>query len=177
MAFYNQGPRPNYISSIAPPEFKARQVDVDSIHGDYEGNAIAFLSGVQEEDFVQPREMWHKVFSQQDREQTIGNISGHMTCRSKDVLARAISVWHQVDAELAEKIAEPLGLKGKYKTDLRGEVFNGSHNFLGRNMGEEIREAKGWSRADHKHEVRTPVYGLSSNEHALVNGNGANVTH
>lgn len=175
MAFYNQGNRPNYISSIAPPEFKARQVDIDAVHGDYEGNAIAFLSGVQEEDFVQPRAMWHKVFSEEDRRNTIETISGHMsTCKNKDVLKKAISVWHQVDPELAEKIAEPLGLKGKYLTDLSNETFNGSHNFLGKKMGQDAGAATQWSRADHKHKVREPVYGLSSNEHAMVNGNGTN---
>lgn len=177
MAFYNQGPRPNYIHSLAPPEFRARQVDIDNIHPDYEGNAIAFLSGVQEEDFVQPRAMWKKVFSEQDRKQTIENISGHMsTCQNKDVLAKAISVWHQVDPEMAEKIAEPLGLKGKYKTDLRDAVFNGSHNFLGRNLGDQAGSAGGWSRADHKHEKVEKVYGLSSHKHALVDGNQTNGT-
>ncbi|TKY87795.1 hypothetical protein EX895_003376 [Sporisorium graminicola] len=115
--------------------------------------------------------MWTKVFSEEDRKQTIGNISGHMsTCKDKDVLKRAISVWHQVDAELAEKIAEPLGLKGKYKTDLRDEVFNGSHNFLGRKLGQDAGAATQWSRADQKLKAKEPVYGLSSNEHGLVNG-------
>ncbi|PWZ01566.1 catalase-domain-containing protein [Testicularia cyperi] len=181
MAFYNQGPRPNYISSIAPPMFKSRSVDVDAVHSDYEGNAVAFLSGVQEEDFVQPRELWRKVFTDQDRKNTIATISGHMqNCSDPEILKRAIAVWHQVDADLAASIAEPLGLKGKYKTDISGEIFNGSHNFLGRNLGQEAGAAKDWNRADKKVKVKEAVYGLATKV-GLVNGangtNGVNGTH
>lgn len=47
MAFYNQGSRPNYISSIAPPIFKDRSVPLDKIHREYMGDAIAYLSEIQ----------------------------------------------------------------------------------------------------------------------------------
>ncbi|EPQ32055.1 uncharacterized protein PFL1_00253 [Pseudozyma flocculosa PF-1] len=176
MAFYNQGPRPNYISSLAPPKFLQRTVDLDAVHGDYEGNAISFLSGVSEEDFVQPRELWRKVFSEEDRQNTIKNISGHMsTCTDKGILANAIAVWHQVDADLAAAIAEPLGLKGKYKTDLREAVFNGSHNFLGRDVGTNGLKTKGPTVANNIDKVKDAVYGARKPDGvASVNGHAAN---
>ncbi|KAN0066517.1 hypothetical protein ACQY0O_000611 [Thecaphora frezii] len=175
MAFYNQGPRPNYISSIKPPKFLQRAVDIDAVHGDYEGNAISFLSGVSEEDFVQPRELWRKVFSEEDRKNTIENISGHMsTCRDPEILKRAIAVWHQVDADLAAGIAKPLNLTSQYPTDLRGAVFNGSHNFLGRDVGSnELKKTGEWTIAHEPEQVKAGPEASNGKANG-VNGYAAN---
>ena len=48
-----------------------------------------------------------------------------------------------------------------------------THNFLGRKMGHDGVVAAQWSRAEPKHKVREPIYGLSSDE-GLVNGSITN---
>lgn len=55
MAFYNQGSRPNYLSSIEPISFKERAYDLNKVHGKFVGEAVAFLSEIRPEDFTAPR--------------------------------------------------------------------------------------------------------------------------
>lgn len=74
MAFYNQGARPNYISSLDPIQFAERKVDVDSTHGHFIGSAISFLSTIRPEDFNAPRTLWEKVFDEPARERFINNV-------------------------------------------------------------------------------------------------------
>ncbi|KAA8575484.1 hypothetical protein EYC84_004637 [Monilinia fructicola] len=54
MAFYNQGSRPNYISSIEPIHFRERTVPTDKVHGHFTGTAVTFLSEIRPEDFRAP---------------------------------------------------------------------------------------------------------------------------
>lgn len=79
MAFYNQGRRANYLSSIQPIERKPRSFDLDKAHTDFVGNAIAYLSEIQPIDFEQPRALFRNVMDDAARQRTINNISGHMT--------------------------------------------------------------------------------------------------
>lgn len=60
MAFFNQGARPNYLSSIAPIKFKERSVNLDKVHGDFIGDAVSFLSEIRDEDFQFPTQLWQK---------------------------------------------------------------------------------------------------------------------
>lgn len=76
MAFYNQGSRPNYLSSIQPISFRERSVDLDKTHGDFIGNAVTFLSEIRPEDFNAPRALWEKVFDEDARKRWIENVSG-----------------------------------------------------------------------------------------------------
>jgi catalase len=55
MAFYNQGTRPNHLSSIEPMRFRERTVNLDKTHGHFVGEAITFLSEIRPEDFNAPR--------------------------------------------------------------------------------------------------------------------------
>jgi catalase len=55
MAFYNQGSRPNYLSSIDPIQFKAPQYSLNDVHGKFVGEAVSFLSEIRPEDFNAPR--------------------------------------------------------------------------------------------------------------------------
>ena len=64
MAFYNQGSRPAYLSSIQPISFRNRTVDLDKTHGHFIGNATTFLSEIRPEDFNAPRALWEKVWDE-----------------------------------------------------------------------------------------------------------------
>jgi len=127
MAFYNQGSRPNYLSSIEPISFRKRTVNLDKAHGHFIGNTITFMSEIRPEDFNAPRALWEKVWDEPARQRFIHNISGHMsTCRYKEIIAREITIFRMVSEDIASRLEKATGIKG-YK-DISGMNFNGTHN-------------------------------------------------
>ena len=128
-AFVNQGNKPLHLSSLNPPELTGRQYGQDDIRNGRDGHAISYLSGVTRKDFENPKALWNKVFTEQDRKTWIETVSGHMsTTKDTSVLARAISVWHQVDADMASQLAQKVGV-ATYEKDLAKMRFIGSHNY------------------------------------------------
>jgi catalase len=75
MAFYNQGARPNYLSSIDPIQFRERSVDLDKTHGHFIGEAVTFLSQIRPEDFNAPRTLWEKVFDDAAKERFVVSLA------------------------------------------------------------------------------------------------------
>lgn len=127
MAFYNQGSRPAYLSSISPPQFRERTLDLDRTHGHFSGKAITFLSEIRPEDFNAPRVLWEKVFDDGAKERFINNVSGHMsTCRKEEIIKRQITIFRMVSEDLASRLEKATGVKG-YES-IKGMRFNGSHN-------------------------------------------------
>ena len=127
MAFYNQGARPNYLSSIEPISFRNRSVDLNKTHGHFTGEAITFLSEIRPEDFRFPRTLWEKVFDDGAKERFIGNVSGHMsTCTDKEIIKRQIGIFREVSEDLASRLEKATGVKG-YQ-GISGLRFNGTHN-------------------------------------------------
>lgn len=112
MAFYNQGSRPAYLSSIEPITFRQRSVDLDRVHGqNFTGHAISFLSEIRREDFVAPRNLWEKVFDDGAKERFIKNVSGHMsTCRKDDIIKRQIAIFREVSDDIADRLEEAVSL-------------------------------------------------------------------
>jgi catalase len=128
-AFYNQGARPNYLSSIDPIQFKPRSVRLDQVHNNFVGDAVTFLTEIREEDFNQPRDLWQRVFDDGAKERFINNISTHMsTCREERIIAQQLSIFAMVDKNLADAIAGKLNIKSY--PDAREVTFNGSHSAL-----------------------------------------------
>lgn len=129
-AFYNQGSRQLYLSSLAPPSFKPAQYDIGSLAGHPDAHAISHLSTVTPADFEQPRELYRRVFTQQERETLIEEVSGHMQNVKQDreaILSRAIAVWGQVDEDLGAQLAKKTGIKSYPKT-LKEMRFLGSNH-------------------------------------------------
>jgi catalase len=130
MAFFNQGTRSNYLSSIDPIKFRERTVDLNKLHGHFTGNAITFLSEIREEDFNFPRKLWEDVFDDGAKERFIKNISGHMkTVRKEEIVKRQITIFREVSEDLASRLEKATGIKG-YDT-IKGMTFNGTHNGMG----------------------------------------------
>ncbi|KAI4150269.1 MAG: hypothetical protein LQ340_004189 [Diploschistes diacapsis] len=127
MSFYNQGSRPNYLSSIEPIKFRERSVDLDKTHGHFIGNAVTFLSEIRPEDFNAPRALWEKVWDDGARSRFIENVSGHMsTCQSDEIKKRMIGIFREVSDDIATRLEKATGVKGYPGIkDLR---FNGTHN-------------------------------------------------
>lgn len=127
MAFFNQGSRPNYLSSIQPIHFQQRSVDMDKTHGDFIGRAITFLSEIRPEDFNAPRALWQKVWDEPARERFISNVAGKMAvCRRDEPLKRQIAIFREVDPDIAARLEKATGIKSFGSiADLQ---FNGCHN-------------------------------------------------
>ncbi|RWA09189.1 hypothetical protein EKO27_g5906 [Xylaria grammica] len=127
MAFYNQGARPNYLSSIDPIQFEHRKVDLDKTHGHFIGQAVSFLSEIRPEDFKAPRALWQKM----------------SLCEDKEILKRQIAIFREVDDGIATRLEKATGIKGYDGiTDLK---FNGTHNGMAK--GDKNRYANGVSPA------------------------------
>ena len=127
MAFYNQGSRPNYLSSIEPIGFKPRSMDLDKVHTHFINDAVTFLSEIRPEDFNAPRALWEKVFDDKAKERFIGNVSGHMAnCKKEEILKRQIAIFREVSKDLASRLEKATGIKG-YES-IANLQFNGTHN-------------------------------------------------
>jgi len=137
MAFYNQGARPNYLSSIQPISFKERTVDLDKLHGKFTGEAITFLSEIRPEDFNAPRKLWEKVFDDGAKERFIKNISGHMeTVTDKEIIKRQIAIFREVSEDIASRMEKATGVQGY--PGISGLRFNGTHNGMAKSKDNKV---------------------------------------
>ncbi|EIW78857.1 catalase [Coniophora puteana RWD-64-598 SS2] len=119
MAFSNQGPRPNYQSSIAPLTYQqnkfsivgcVRDVEREVAHENFLAGAYLDLSEITELDFEQPRSLYQTVMNDTDRQHLIDNLAGHMGgIKSTEVKARTLSYWASVDQDLSDAIAKAIG--------------------------------------------------------------------
>jgi len=140
MSFYNQGSRPNYLSSIEPISFRNRSVDLNKTHAHFAGEAITFLSEIRPEDFNAPRALWEKVFDDGAKERFIGNVSGHMAnCSDKEIIKRQIGIFREVSEDLASRLEKATGVKGY--PGIAGLRFNGTHNGMANDSS--LRAANG----------------------------------
>ena len=113
MAFYNQGARPNYLSSIEPISFRERSVNLDKVHGQFVSEAVTFLSEIHPEDFNAPRVLWEKVFDEKARERFVKTVSTHMsTCRKEEIIKRQIAIFREVSEDIASRLEKATGVKG-----------------------------------------------------------------
>ncbi|KKY19599.1 putative peroxisomal catalase [Diplodia seriata] len=144
MAFYNQGSRPPYLSSIQPIAFRQRTIDLNKTHGHFVGEAVTFLSEIRPEDFVAPRALWERVWDEGARNRFIGNVAGHMsTCRREEIIKRQIAIFREVSHDLARRLEMATGVRG-YE-GIAGLRFNGCHN--GMALRPELRAANGQTEA------------------------------
>lgn len=127
MAFYNQGSRQDYLSSIQPISFRNRSIDLDKTHGHFAGHAISFLSEIRPEDFNAPRALWEKVFDDGAKERFVKNVSGHMAnCRREEIIKRQIGIFREVSEDLASRLEKATGVKGYDGISMLR--FNDTHN-------------------------------------------------
>lgn len=140
MAFYNQGGRSNYLSSIDPIQFRPRSVDLDKTHSDFTGRAVTFLSEIRPEDFNAPRALWQKVWDEPARERFIKNVSGKMElCKKKEIIRRQIAIFREVDEDIATRLEKVTGEKGY--DGIENLEFNGIYN--GMTEDAKLRNANG----------------------------------
>lgn len=162
MAFYNQGARQDYLSSITPIQFRNRSVDLDKVHGHFSGKAISFLSEIRPEDFNAPRALWEKVFDDGARERFIKTVSGHMSkCSQDEIIKRQIAIFREVSDDLASRLEKATGIKGY--DGISNLRFNGTHNGMAKDPS--LRVANGMSPKTGFHATENngaPSYGTHS---------------
>ena len=170
MAFYNQGSRPNYLSSIEPVSFKKRTVDLDKVHGEFSGNAVTFLSEIRPEDFNAPRALWEKVFDDGAKERFIKNVSGHMgNCHSEEIIKRQIAIFREVSNDIATRLEKATGIKGY--DGIANLRFNGTHNGMAANKDVAIANGMDDSLSTSVHDNNgAPVKGTHVGTQPLGNG-------
>lgn len=60
------------------------------------------------DDFAQPRELWRRVLSAQDKANLVGNLAASMGSTRKDIMTRAIGLLAKVDNDLANRVQETI---------------------------------------------------------------------
>ena len=172
MAFYNQGSRPNYLSSIEPIHFRERKVDLDEVHGHFTSNAVTFLSEIRPEDFNASRALWEKVYDEKARQRFINNVSGHMSaCTKEEILKRQIAIFREVSPDLATRLEKATGIQG-YE-GIAEMQFNGTHN--GMTKKDNVKRANGMKTVGGTAIANNgaPVKGMHQQEsHATSGSNG-----
>ena len=182
MAFYNQGSRPNYLSSIEPISFRKCSVDIDKFHNRFTNDAVSFLSEIRPEDFNAPRALWEKVFDAKARERFVNNVSGHMAnCQSEEIIKRQIAIFREVSEDLATRLEKATGVKGY--DGIKNLKFNGTYNGMADKDDLYAANDRNRDRAGPRNYNGAPVSGTHQEEapkHASTNGhelNGVNGVH
>ncbi len=71
----------------------------------------AYTPHAEDNDFVQPGNLYRNVMSQTDRDHLVNNIVDHMSAGvERPVQERALKLWQQVDKELGARVAKGLGI-------------------------------------------------------------------
>lgn len=174
MAFFNQGSRPNYLSSIEPISFRERSVNLDKTHGYFINDAVSWLSEIHPEDFNAPRALWERVWDEKARERFIGNISGHMAnCQKEEIIKRQIGIFREVSDDIATRLEKATGIKGYDGiSELR---FNGSYN--GMTKDKKLRAANGMVNSvkfNNSSHNGAPIKGTHTAANGIGATNGAN---
>ena len=64
----------------------------------------------EDDDFIQPGELYRKVMSDTDREHLVSNIVGHASEDVKpETLPRVLDYWRRIDPDLGAGVAKGLG--------------------------------------------------------------------
>lgn len=101
MAFHNQVSRHNYLSSIESLKLAKRDYHLEQL-AQFKCKEIKYLSGIVDDNSEQTKVLGNKARDGAQRKRVKQRVTGHMgTCMDKGVFLRAISIWAQVDADLA----------------------------------------------------------------------------
>lgn len=110
MAFYNQGPRPNYQSSIQTLTYKKAKYSGEK-HERFLAAAVMDLSEPTEADFIQPRDLWERVYDDAAKDRFVNNVAGHLGgAKNEEIKKRTLSVFTAIDEKLGARIAKEIGM-------------------------------------------------------------------
>ena len=114
MRFYHSGNQPVY----APNSYGGPRADSQRYHdpGWFASGEIirsAYTLHAEDNDFVQPGNLYRDVMSQTDRDHLVGNIVWNLSQGvERFIQERAVNTyWYQVDPDLGTRVAKGLGLQ------------------------------------------------------------------
>ena len=71
----------------------------------------AYVPHVEDNDFIQPGNLYRNTLSDTDREHLVNNIVGHMSEQvERPIQERTLKLWYQVDKDLGSRVAKGLGI-------------------------------------------------------------------
>ncbi|MGH8886263.1 MAG: catalase [Egibacteraceae bacterium] len=112
MRYHHSGDQPVYAPNsfggpkADPARYCEQQFEVSGMV-----QRSPYVKHAQDNDFVQPGNLWRNVLSEYDRDNLVSNIVGHMSDGvAWEIQARQLELWRQVDLELGARIAK--GLSG-----------------------------------------------------------------
>jgi catalase len=112
MRYRDNGAQPVYApNSFGGPRADARFEEPGwAVSGEI--GRTAYLPHREDDDFVQPRELWLKVLSEIDRDHLVSNIVGHVKGGVQpDMIARVVTYWTNVHPDLGQRVARGVGFK------------------------------------------------------------------
>ena len=113
MRYQHSGNQPVY----APNSYGGPQADPErfSDPGWFASGEImrsAYVPHAEDNDFVQPGNLYRHTLSETDREHLVSNIVGHMSQDvERPIQERALKLWYQVDKDLGARIAQGLNVQ------------------------------------------------------------------
>ena len=112
MRYRHSGNQPVYApNSYGGPKADPQQYADPSWAASGEIMRSAYVAHKEDNDFVQPGNLYRHVLSQTDRDHLVNNIVGHLGKGvERAVQERAVALWRQVDSDLGERIAQGIGL-------------------------------------------------------------------
>jgi catalase len=169
MAFYNQGDRANYLSSIDSIQFHNRSVNLDATHGHFIGNAVSFLSEIQPEDFNAPRVLWEKVFDEGAKKRLVETVVGHwgnIQKNKEEIIKRQIGIFREVSEDFAARLEKESGVKGY--PGIAQLRFSGTHNGMAKDSS--LRAANGQRDLADVRDVANGAPASGTHQSVLSNG-------
>jgi len=113
MRYRHNGNQPVYApNSYGGPQADPQRYPDPGWFASGEIMRTAYAPHAEDNDFVQPGNLYRHVLSDTDREHLVSNIIGHMSQGvERPVQERTLKLWHQVDRELGARVARGLGLE------------------------------------------------------------------
>ncbi|KIK57498.1 hypothetical protein GYMLUDRAFT_246844 [Collybiopsis luxurians FD-317 M1] len=119
-SFVSQGSRPNYLSNIFQPlKFDGPTGAIDSqIRNNhrqehFDGSVYRDLSEITVDDFVQPRDLWLRVWNDKERETFVENVSEHLKLvQNKTIQYNQLLIFCHVNEDLAARVASAIKYEG-----------------------------------------------------------------
>jgi catalase len=73
----------------------------------------AYTLHAEDNDFIQPGNLYRDVLTPTDRDHLVSNIVGSMSGVEPVVLERSVNLWRQVDPDLGARLAQGVGLRAR----------------------------------------------------------------
>ena len=106
----NYGGDPSYLrSSLTPGVRSDRAQEVRHTERLQAGATLGLNEiAVDEEDFVQPRELWRRVFDEAERQRWVANVAGTLGAVSPQLRTEVIGMFSNVDHRIGQMLVSQL---------------------------------------------------------------------